>query len=72
MATLERNKLGQPGAISGRRRATRRGRGGSMAEEDRPWEGPAGYADWLADLKKRIRQARLRASLTRIIHEAEK
>jgi len=34
-----------------------------MAEEDRPWEGPLGYADWLADLKERIRQARLRASL---------
>ena len=39
-----------------------------MAEEDRSWEGPAGYADWLADLKGRIRQARLRASLS-VNHE---
>jgi hypothetical protein len=39
-----------------------------MAAEDRPWEGPAGSADWLADLKGRIRQARLRASLS-VNHE---
>jgi predicted nuclease of restriction endonuclease-like (RecB) superfamily len=39
-----------------------------MPEEDRLWEGPAGYADWLADLKDRIRQARLRANLA-VNHE---
>ena len=39
-----------------------------MAAEDRPWEGPSGYADWLADLKERICQARLRASLA-VNHE---
>ena len=63
---LRRNR--SPTARRDVRPRTRRGRGGSMAAEDRPWEGPAGYTDWLADLKERIRQARLRASLS-VNHE---
>jgi hypothetical protein len=34
----------QPGRTSGQGNVRRSG-GGDMAEEDRPWEGPSGYAD---------------------------